>query len=107
MVREMRRPAEDSALREMRLEGLEGVLEHTRNAILRARDEGDLDRVRLYAKQMDRAAAEMLARQLERREIDRHFESMNTPHPHWMLRARIAHERLNSEAEEPEGEDAE
>lgn len=66
MVRELVRPDEGSELREMRLEGLEGVLEHTRNALLQAADDGDVERARLYARQQDEAAAELLARRLER-----------------------------------------
>lgn len=66
MVRTLERPDEGHALREMRLEGLEGVMEHTRNALLQAEDEGDLRLARLYSRQQDRAAAEMLARRLER-----------------------------------------
>jgi hypothetical protein len=52
----------------MRHEGLEGVMEQCRNALRQAEDEGDLELARLYAEQQDRAAAEMLARRLERQE---------------------------------------
>lgn len=66
MVRTLERPEQGHALREMRLEGLEGVMEHCRNALLQAEDEGDLRLARLYSRQQDRAAAELLARRLER-----------------------------------------
>ena len=66
MVRRLERPSEGHALRAMRLEGLEGVLEHCRNALKQAEAEDDLRLARLYARQQDRAAAELLARRLER-----------------------------------------
>lgn len=71
MVRVLERPDEGSELREMRLEGLEGVMEHTRNALHHAEDTGDLAQARLYARQQDSAAAELLARRLERQQRDR------------------------------------
>lgn len=66
MVRTMERPEQGTALRSMRHEGLEAAMEHCRNALKQARDENDLRRARLYARQQDRLAAEMLARRLER-----------------------------------------
>lgn len=75
MVRTLERPDEGSELREMRLEGLEGVLEHTRNALLQAGDEGDVEQARVWAAQRDGAAAELLARGLERRRADRQAEA--------------------------------
>jgi len=78
MVRHLVRPEEGHALREMRHEGLEGVMEHCRNAIRQAEDEGDLRLARLYARQQDRAAAEMLARRLERQASDRQHEDTMT-----------------------------
>lgn len=78
MVRRLRRPEEGHALRTMRLEGLEGVLEHTRNALLQASDEGDVRLARLYARQQDRAAAELLARRLEREARDRQDQNEDT-----------------------------
>jgi hypothetical protein len=70
-MRRLKRPDEGHALRTMRLEGLEGVLEHCRNALEQAEDENDLRLARLYARQQDRAAAELLARRLERDEAER------------------------------------
>lgn len=66
MVRTLTRPEQGHALREMRHEGLEAAMEHCRNALRQAEDEGDLRLARVYARQQDRLAAEMLARRLER-----------------------------------------
>ena len=66
MVRHLERPGEAHALRSMRLEGLEAVMKHCRNALKQAEDEGDLRLARVYARQQDRTAAELLARRLER-----------------------------------------
>lgn len=66
MVRTVERPPANHAMRAMRLEELEGVMEHCRNALYRAEDEGDLRLARLYSRQQDRAAAELLARRLGR-----------------------------------------
>jgi hypothetical protein len=65
------RPEPDHALREMPLEGLESARERLDNAILRAQDQCDVGQARLYARQQDRIAAELLARRLERQEADR------------------------------------
>jgi len=70
-MRRLERPDEGHALRTMRLEALERVLEHCRNALEQAEDENDLRLARLYARQQDRAAAELLARRLERDEPER------------------------------------
>lgn len=66
MVRTLERPDEGHAMRAMRLEDLECVLEHCRNALERAEAADDLRLVRLYSRQQDRAAAELLARRQER-----------------------------------------
>lgn len=71
MVRHLERPSEGHAMRAMRLEGLEGVMEHCRNALKQAEDENDLRLARLYARQQDRAAAELLARRQERDDPER------------------------------------
>lgn len=79
MVRTLERPGEGHAMRSMRLEELEGVMEHCRNALKRAEDEGDLRVARVFARQQDRAAAELLARRLERQQRDQeHTENMAT-----------------------------
>jgi hypothetical protein len=71
MVRHLERPDEGHAMRTMRLEGLEGVMEHCRIALKQAEDKNDLPLARLYARQQDRAAAELLARRLERDNSER------------------------------------
>lgn len=65
-MRELERPEEAHALREIRLEGLEAVLDHADAGLRHASEQGDLRLARLYARQQDRAAAELLARRLER-----------------------------------------
>lgn len=81
MVRHLERPPEGHGLREMQVEGLEGVLEQCRNAILQARDDGDLETARVYAEQADRAAAELVARDLERRAVDEQCEQTGEWYP--------------------------
>ena len=66
MTRTLERPEQGHALRAMQYEGLEAAMEQCRNALLQAEDEGDLRLARLYARQQDRLAAELLARRLER-----------------------------------------
>ena len=64
------RPDENHALRVMTLEGLEAVLEHCRNALLKAEDDEDERTMQVYRRQRDRAAAELLARRQERNDRD-------------------------------------
>lgn len=75
MTRVLERPDEDTALRQMPLEGLEAAMEHCRNALQQAEDEGDLRLARVYARQQDRVDAELLARRAERETRDSQAEA--------------------------------
>jgi hypothetical protein len=66
MVRTLERPSEGHAMRAMQQEELEGVLQHCQTGLTKAKAENDLRLLRLYSRQQDRAAAEILSRRQER-----------------------------------------
>ena len=84
-MRRLERPDEGHALRSMTLEEIEAAREHCRNGLKQARDQQNLRLARIYSRQNDRIAAELMSRRMQRGLDDEHARTSDDGWPKELL----------------------